>query len=49
MNFNRPWAEYAHVISKWLFVSALARLILAFVYLVFGLEDLGRFFKDAHE
>jgi hypothetical protein len=49
MSSNRSWVDYGHVISKWLFVSALARLILAFVYLVFGLEDLGRFFKDAHE
>jgi hypothetical protein len=38
MNFNRPWAEYGHLLSKWLFLAALACVVLAFVYLVFGPE-----------
>jgi hypothetical protein len=49
MNFNRPWAEYGHVISKWLFVAALACVVLAFVWLVFGPEPPQEVFRDPYE
>jgi hypothetical protein len=48
MNSNRSWAEYGHVISKWMFVAALACLVLAFAYFVFGPEP-QEIFNDAHE
>ena len=49
MNFNRPWAEYGHLLSKWLFLAALACVVLAFVYLVFGPEPPQEVFRDPYE
>jgi hypothetical protein len=49
MSPNRSWADYGHVLSKWLFVAALACLVLVFVYLVFGPEAPQEVFQDAHE
>jgi hypothetical protein len=49
MSLNRSWAEYGHVISKWLFIVALACLALAFAYLVFGPDAPREILENRHE